>query len=238
MRIPIDPHQFWPEEEPDKQAHLDEAGNIIIPGANEPVNAPVPRVTRQPVLRQPTEWEVTEEDEVVREARKTEPKKDRSEQVVRVLKRVRGGLMGTTSGVIGEGKRQYAHSYHRAKFHIGDLRKGFRSGASSLWGFMAQPVWVMQKDKPAKEYSRGSLFFLDVVRFGGTFAAIFVALFVSLNYQSFFQIITPYLDPVERVSALNGNIGEVDNALKEKLLKSPALAIAGRKEGELLSYLP
>ncbi|MBT4393031.1 MAG: sortase [Candidatus Peribacter sp.] len=198
-----------------------------------------PRVSRvQPAMKKAAQWEVTDADELVQETRKTEKNSISSEQVVSVLKGVRGNLIGTTKNIVTEGRSQYVHSYHGFKFHVKDIKKVFAGGLDGIWGFLAQPVWVMRKDKPAKEYSRGSLFALDVVRFGGTFASIFVALFVSLNYQSFFQIISPYLDPVERVSSLHGNVSEVDNALKEKLLKSPMLAVAGREEGDLLSYLP
>jgi LPXTG-site transpeptidase (sortase) family protein len=215
---------------------VDSSGQIHIGSGNQ---SKTPRLSRkQPELKKKTEWQVTDADEVVIAMRKTMTTSDRCEQIVSVLKGVRGGLIGTTKDLVYEGRNQYAHSYRGLKFHIRDIKKIFASGADGIWGFLAQPVWVMRKNKPAKEYSRGSLFALDVVRFGGTFATIFVALFVSLNYQSFFQIITPYLDPVERVSSLHGNLSEVDNALKEKLLKSPMLAIAGREEGNFLSYLP
>jgi LPXTG-site transpeptidase (sortase) family protein len=198
-----------------------------------------PRVSRvQPTMRQSSSWEVTDNDPVVQEARKTESVTERCDQVISVLKGVRGSLIGTTKSIVTEGRTQYADSYKGFQFHLKDIKKIFAGGADGIWGFLAQPVWVIRKDKPAKEYSRGSLFAVDVVRFGGTFATIFVALFVSLNYQSFFQIITPYLDPVERVASLHGNVAEVDNALRDKLLKSPMLAVAGREEGDLLSYLP
>jgi LPXTG-site transpeptidase (sortase) family protein len=215
---------------------VDESGHIHM-NSNQEEEAP--RVSRvQPAMKKAAQWEVTDADELVQETRKTEKNSISSEQVVSVLKGVRGNLIGTTKNIVTEGRSQYVHSYHGFKFHVKDIKKVFAGGLDGIWGFLAQPVWVMRKDKPAKEYSRGSLFALDVVRFGGTFASIFVALFVSLNYQSFFQIISPYLDPVERVSSLHGNVSEVDNALKEKLLKSPMLAVAGREEGDLLSYLP
>lgn len=214
---------------------MDEVGHIFIGGESDNDS---PRISRaNPTLKQESLWEITDEDEVVQEARTVE-KSHYSEQVVSVLKGVRGNLLGATKEIVTEGKNQYVHSYHGFRFQIGDIGKGIRNGASAFWSFLTQPVWVIKKDKTPKEYNRGTLFALDVVRFGGTFAAIFVALFVSLNYQSFSKIITPYLDPVERISSLNGSASEVDGALKEKLLKSPMLATAGREEGDLLSFLP
>ena len=222
---------------------MDDDGHIYIGGpakqeSRQPAE-PTERVSRtRPILKRSLEWEVTEDDQVVKEARSTEPVKEYCDQVVGVLKGVRGSLMGTTKQFATEGKDQYVYSFLNARQHLYGLKGSLRGGFKGLWKFLAQPVWVARKNKAPREYSRGTLFALDVVRFGGTFATIFVALFVSLNYQSFWQIVTPYLDPVERVSSLNGSVAGVDNALREKLLKSPMLATAGRQEGNLLSYLP
>ncbi|PIR54307.1 hypothetical protein COU75_01500 [Candidatus Peregrinibacteria bacterium CG10_big_fil_rev_8_21_14_0_10_42_8] len=185
-----------------------------------------------------TEWQITEQDEVIQSARKEERQSEKTEQLVDVLKNVRSSILNNTSSVLNEGKNQYVHSYHRATFHLSDIQKAVIQGMKSLWSFLSQPVWVMRKNNSAKKYNRGTLFMLDAIRFGGTFSAIFVGLFVSLNYQSFYQIITPYLDPVERISTANGSVSDIDSALKDKLMKSPMLATAGREEGNLLSYLP
>ncbi|MDD5624098.1 MAG: sortase, partial [Candidatus Peribacteraceae bacterium] len=71
-----------------------------------------------------------------------------------------------------------------------------------------------------------------------TFSVLFVALFLSLNYESCCQIARSNLSPAERMNteiALEENIGDT---LKEKLLRSPMLATAGVSEGDLLSFLP
>ncbi|MBT5237027.1 sortase [Candidatus Peregrinibacteria bacterium] len=234
--IPLFSHQDWQNDD-DERAHVDDAGHIFIHGNEaQPIIQPKKEVEAQPVMRT-SMWEVTENDEIIRSARKEERKTERTEQVVNVLKSVRGNILTNTGSVLEEGKSQYIHSYHRASFHLSDISKAAGKGSKALWSFLSQPVWVMRKNNSAKQYNRGTLFMLDAVRFGGTFSAIFVALFVSLNYQSFFQIITPYLDPVERISQ-SGNVSGIDSALKDKLMKSPMLATAGREEGNLLSYLP
>lgn len=226
-------HPDWQDDDKHR-ARVDEDGHIFIGGEQV-----APRVERsKPILRKSMQWEVTDEDEIIKEARTVEESSKYCEQVVDVLKGVRGSLLSTTKEFAEEGKSQYVYSFNHAKDHLIGLRQSLRGGVSGLWAFLAQPVWIARKNKPAKEYSRGTLFLVDVVRFGGTFATIFVALFVSLNYQSFWQIVTPYLDPVERISSLNGSATEIDSALRDKLLRSPALATAGREEGNLLSYLP
>lgn len=185
-----------------------------------------------------SQWEITEEDEVIQHARKQERTTEHTEQLVHLLKGVRGTMLHTAQSVLNEGKNQYAHSYQNIHFSFADLRNAGKKGMQNTWQFLTQPVWVMRKNKSAKEYSRGTLFILDAVRFGGTFSAIFVGLFITLNYQSFFQIVSPYLDPIERAASANGEMSAIDNTLKEKLLKSPMLATAGTADGDLLSYLP
>ncbi len=225
-------HQDWHDDDDRHRAYVDESGHIFLHTQHSP------QERTRPIVKRSTEWDVTEDDEIVREARSAEPKQDRCDDVVAVLKTIRGSLLGATKEMAAESKQQYIHSFSGLRQEFRGMKFNVRGGLKKLWVFMRQPVWVTQKNKAPKEYSRGTLFALDVVRFGGTFATIFVALFVSLNYQSFWQIITPYLDPVERVSTLNGSMMEVDTALREKLLKSPVLATAGRQEGDLLSYLP
>ncbi len=175
---------------------------------------------------------------MIQEIRFEQPGFDYCEQLITILKTVRGSLVGTTQEFLCEGKQQYIHSFRGFRFGIHDVKIGVGSGLHHIWSVLTQPVWIMRNNKQSKEYKRGTLFLFDVVRFGGTFAGIFVALFVSLNYQSFYEIITPYLDPVERLAAQEGNAAGIDNTLKEKLLKSPLLATAGGDEGNMLSYLP
>jgi LPXTG-site transpeptidase (sortase) family protein len=102
-----------------------------------------------------------------------------------------------------------------------------------------QPVWVVRPKREPKRYSRIVLFFIDTVRFGGTFAALFVSLFVSLNYQSFWQIIQTRLDPLQEIRTETGLGAGTTAELREKLLKSPMLTTAGSQENSsLLSFLP
>lgn len=210
---------------------MEEDGHIVL-GVEVDKEPLLERISRtNPLLKEPAMWDVTEEDEIVQEARSVEQKKVYCDQVVGVLKSVRGGLLKTTKDLTEESKSQYIYSVFSLKKGIGELK-------ADLLRFLRQPVWIARKDKKPKQYSRLTLFAVDSIRFGGTFAAIFVALFVTLNYQSFWQIITPYLDPMQRVSSANGSIAEVDSALRDKLLRSPMLATAGKDEGNLLQYLP
>ncbi len=186
-------------DEDQPKAHVDENGNIHVPNRQES------RSVRN------AGWEVTEGDTVIRDSRRVMRTKRNAEDVVSLLKSVRGNLIGTTLSLAREGKNQYMQSL------------------KDFWEVLRQPVWVPRKNKPPKEYSRGTLFVADVFRFGGTFAVIFLGLFVTLNFQSFSKIVTPYLDPVERISQADSG-GNINIIL-------PSIAKNDRAEGNLLDYL-
>ena len=100
---------------------------------------------------------------------------------------------------------------------------------------MFQPVWIPRNNKEAKQYNRASLFVVDTVRFGTTFAAIFVALFVSMNYQSFFQLIQTHINPVEHALSTKALAESVDSGIGGNLA---ARLQSQRDSGDLLSILP
>jgi len=99
-------------------------------------------------------------------------------------------VRNSTRSLVHEGIEQYRVSFLSATPVVHAIQKNVKHSLGKARSFLAQPVWVPTRKKGIKEYSRGVLFGLDVVRFGGTFAGIFVALFVSLNYQSFWEITT------------------------------------------------
>lgn len=152
--------------------------------------------------------------------------------------------MGTSTSasagqILDEGARQYRSSARSFLVMGKDAAISCRRTGMRLWEFLTQPVWIVRARKEPKRYSRLSLFALDTVRFGSTFAALFVALFVSLNYQSFWKILQSRLDPLREIKTQVTLGTATSHALREKLLKSPALATAGSQgDGDLLSFLP
>lgn len=208
------------------QAYYAEDGSIIIPQLD---GTPVQEAPIQ------SEWLFVEEEQLLPQTFAEDVPRI---NVGHVLVHARQQLVQTTTGILSETRRQYSASAEEAQVALVESLHGIRGGARALWSFLNQPVWIVKKNKKPKQYSRLSLFLIDSVRFGGTFAAIFIALFFSLNYQSFWQILSPHLDPLGETKALTALANDVDNALTEKLLKSPTLAVAGATEGNLLSYLP
>ena len=143
------------------------------------------------------------------------------------------------SAALQESMRQFRESAEDCRTLSQRMHQGIRGALRSIWAFLVQPVWVIRPRKEPKRYSRITLFLIDTVRFGGTFAALFVALFVSLNYQSFWQIIQTRLDPLQEIRTETSLGAGTTAELREKLLKSPMLTTAGSQdEGSLLSFLP
>ncbi|MFA6523371.1 MAG: sortase [Candidatus Peribacteraceae bacterium] len=138
--------------------------------------------------------------------------------------------------VLSEGIRQYSASIHGAKPLLVGIKTETDSLLKRLGSFLSQPVWIPVRGARAKQTNRGLLFIGDTVRFGGVFAMIFLALFVALNYQSFWEItrsrIAPFLSPTAGLNA------DIASALEEKLKLLPGLPMAGGSEGDLLAALP
>ncbi|MBM3231516.1 hypothetical protein FJZ28_04300, partial [Candidatus Peregrinibacteria bacterium] len=98
-RIPLYRHSHGHN----RRAEVDAYGNIIIPGSEPIISTPVPKA--------PAVWQVTEDDEVVQSVRKKRTKNVSCEQVVSILKTVRGTMIQTTSSLVEEGQRQYIVSF-------------------------------------------------------------------------------------------------------------------------------
>ncbi len=141
-----------------------------------------------------------------------------------------------TKEFLEEGVRQYAASMRQGKPFLRDMADECGRFFRRSWGFLSQPVWVPAKKKNAvRQYSRGTLFVLDIVRFGGTFALIFGGLFVALNYQSFWEIASSNINHM--ISSPSVDSREQDKAA----LTTDSLAVAASataEDGDLFSYLP
>lgn len=126
---------------------------------------------------------------------------------------------------------QYETAAHDLTHQARQAHRQSQSALQRLWAFMRQPVWVPVAKRRVREYSRGSLFVLDIFRFGGTFAFIFLALFASLNYQGLTQIVDSYVQSLVRSPSLDTALSRVG--------PEPALAAtADARANDILSVLP
>jgi LPXTG-site transpeptidase (sortase) family protein len=151
---------------------------------------------------------------------------------------VRGQLYDVTNDLLAESGRQYQSSLKDSVKTSRNIVDACKNGLRTLWSFLTQPVWVPGKKDTPKQYSRGTLFFLDTVRFGGTFASLFVVLFVSLNFQSFWSIAHSYVDPLSDITAGKQLASQLNQGLTDKLKKVPSLTVAGVNDDDMTAYLP
>jgi len=140
---------------------------------------------------------------------------------------------------IAEGVKQFSATVSDAKRGGADLARSIRAlpsrmhrGMAQVWHAASTPVTLRGKRKQ-KTRTRGQMFLLDTVRFGGTFALIFAVLFVGMNAKSYWQIAKSAL-------AL-GVDTETTEALEKLSIGDTVLTDAGRTvyaPGSILQYLP
>lgn len=137
---------------------------------------------------------------------------------------------------IAEGKEEFEESFATLRVLTKEIHGIARKWLHALWNLLLQPVWVPGRKRIPKQHRRITLFLLDTVRFGGTFAAIFTVLFISLNYQSFLEIGKSYLQPTSEEGGTA--LRTTEETLREKLQRVPVLPAAGMNRRNILSYLP
>lgn len=249
---------------PLRRARYDKDGNIILSLVVQP--APVaPARDETPVFSFPSEPMVARAEEItapmdgIQWGLADEPAEDISNLPIvereNARRRVADQLMTVRASVaealddaerevavaakrvLAEGERQVRASIddgiHASYNAFDELKSIFRS----FGRFVTQPVLVPTRKKRVKEYSRGALFALDIVRFGGTFAAIFAVLFSAMNYQSFVAIASARIEPILAFTNLD-NSADVQKSLAEKLRQVPTLPTAGDADEGLAAHLP
>lgn len=124
------------------------------------------------------------------------------EQAKAVWNGVRANVYTVAGDVFQESARQY-HASLIDGTHTGTQAAHSLNGSMKrCWRFLTQPVWVPNRKKQPVKYSRGTLFVLDSIRFGGTFAVLFGVLFATMNYQSFSSIAYSYIEPLAQVTGI------------------------------------
>lgn len=148
--------------------------------------------------------------------------------ITQSLKESHAQLEATHSGVL--------HSLRDAWHALGRLPRHARSA----WKTANTPYrapWNRPRTKPR---SRTTLFVIDTIRFGGTFAGIFVTLFVAINYQSFWQIARAQLALGDETHTEQALDAMVNNAAGQGSATAAAALVRKSVEdgADLVSYLP
>lgn len=170
-----------------------------------------------------------ESESVVPATAAVEPKRHTR---VSLRKRIRNALRRQHR----EAKKQFGVSASEVGKQAEDIRTVTSRFVTELWNFMRQPVWVPIAKRRVREYSRGTLFLLDIVRFGGTFGLIFGVLFATLNYQSFLQISQSYIQDLIANPTLDTQTKTGTDSPANIFAQS--LRQNDHKENDILSVLP
>lgn len=137
---------------------------------------------------------------------------------------------------LAESAQQYMASIEEGSALLEESKLETETVLKRAWQFLRQPIRLPIRAGGNKEYSRIVLFVVDTVRFGGTFAAIFLALFVTINYESFLQISQARVQAFLESPSIDGNSME-STPLEERLEKGAA-SLASAPEGSLVRFLP
>lgn len=203
------------------------------------MSIPEPESVPEPAT---VEWVIIEDDnEAFRKleaAAQGSPSPRRPEPMRLHLRQHMVAVRQFTREAVHEGAQQYRVSINAGKPLLTCATDDLAWFFGIIWDFLAQPVWVPGRKKQIKQYSRGTLFVLDILRFGGTFTVIFLALFVALNYDSFWQITRSRITTILQSPSIEAPGEIADHALIETLKHSGTQTQDGRERGELVSFLP
>lgn len=210
----------------DHHAQYDQNGDIILP--EEGWNGVLPEGSHEPEIvawNAPKSDDASPKSEAVVKATSTSP-----------IERGITHLRSAAHGIIDEGAEQYRTSVYEGV----DVLRALHTESQSLWkrlkDFLLSPVWVPGRKKRIVERSRIGLFFIDIIRFGGTFAAIFIVLFSAMNYESLWDIVTPKVAALFSPPSLD-DPGNSTQAASAKLKDVPLLTEAGTRRRSL-RFLP
>jgi sortase A len=145
---------------------------------------------------------------------------------------VRAEVVTLFSNLAREGGRQYAASLSDSVRVGKSLSTESKDALGRMWAFLLQPVWVPGRNTSVREHRRCTLFVLDTLRFGATFAGLFVVLFVSMNYQSFWEIAKA------QITSLQPQIGEEQTDELTKTLSEHLQTPASNASADLAMMLP
>ncbi len=172
------------------RAQYDSHGNIILGNLvrAEPRSLPEEEKIEQV---HPTTWTLTDDKRSDESHEHLAPNKEQRSVLHNVGTRTKN-FVQASARESGRQVKQTAvdaeKSFLQAKRNLAGASKKTLNAAKSLWALAQSPVKMPGRKPGARQRKKMTLFLIDTVRFGGTFGAIFAALFIGINYQSFWQI--------------------------------------------------
>ncbi len=167
-------------------AAYDDEGNIILPGEEKDIIQTAPeRSSRVHEDVSAALWNVIEEV-----AREDLPAALPAQDLLSIRTETKGVLSRAFSEVeaeLSETKEELSHALEESKKSMKELPTKLRRASGKTSRALSSPLSFGKKKKP-QPHSKTFLFMVDTIRFGGTFAAIFLLLFVGINAPSFWSI--------------------------------------------------
>lgn len=174
-------------------AHYDSDGNIILDTDSafneEAVRVPVTIVSEQVQTAKSSGWTMVPEQPLGVD-RKSLPKTKPTDLGLKTTaKQIVSANVHEGALQMKETAAEMIAELQKIKGQMSTVPKRMKGMLSSFWknanAEVRLPAFQKRNKKPPTKLK---LFVLDTIRFGGTFAGIFVVLFVAINFQSFFQI--------------------------------------------------
>ncbi len=182
---------------PQHTAEYDSDGNIILPFEEQGALKKEGRTKR----KQPetSVWNIIEDAAA----------KSESAQDLLSIRSQTKGILGMTfqemESELRETKEELGVALQESRKTLASFPGKIRSGASKATSALVSPVgWSKKNQKKPKPRSKTFLFMMDTIRFGGTFAGIFLLLFIGMNAPSFWSITKAQLALGEDVQTVQG----------------------------------
>ncbi len=232
-------------QQPLHRARYDSTGNIILESDDSmPIHSREVRTTKEiPSLSSRAHrnnkplWSITEKKHEAPVKPEMHHEKDKTVGVHSMQKKKSSVFKKAAE----ESKEQLKDVHHDISTSLHKVRKQLEKIPTRSRGIMraffaaARSPVMFPGSKRKKPRSKLSLFVIDTVKFGGTFATIFITLFSIINYESFYQIAVAEL-------ALGSDL-QTREALQEMAQGSSTSVVENAastfaKQGSLLAYLP
>ncbi len=192
------------EGPPNHTAQYTEDGNIILPSNDSPMQR-VRRKKEEPkqeIQDSSHVWTIVEET-----ASERAPESFAAKDLLSIRSQTKGILSMTLMEAeqeLQDTAQEFQKALKESKTSVRSFPQRIRRGASALGSILIAPLSFEKGNKKPKPRSKTFLFMVDTIRFGGTFAGIFLLLFVGINAPSFWTITKAQLALGEDVQTVQG----------------------------------
>lgn len=142
-------------------------------------------------------------------------------------------VKNTAAPILPNIRLQFVHTWSQLVADTRALPSRIKRATQNFLRIASTPVTLRGRKKNTTR-TKGQLFFIDTIRFGGTFAVIFGVLFVGMNFSSFWAIAR-----AELALGVDTETSEaLDSLGKSSVLTTGAIDTIRYANSNILQYLP